>query len=110
MPRPVAEAKTLEQQLRARRALTPGAAGIDGGDFHVLGSSRRGQQVVALEDEAESVAAECRQLVGRQRCHIAAADLIATGTWPVEAADDVHERRLAGTGLAHDGDELAGAD
>ena len=90
VPGAIAEPEALQQRLRPRRPLAPGAAGIDGGDLDILGRSGGGQQIVALEHEAESVAAERRQFVGRKVRDIAPADLIAAATRPVEAADDVH--------------------
>ena len=43
-------------------------AGIDRGHLDVLDGVEIGQQLVALEDEAEMLAAQFRQLVGRRAC------------------------------------------
>src|SRR5262249_4323183 len=58
----------------------------------------------------EGVAAERGELVCAEVRHVIAAHPVAAARRPVEAADDVHQRRLARPGLAHDGHELAGTD
>ncbi|KAG1451192.1 hypothetical protein G6F57_016230 [Rhizopus arrhizus] len=52
-----APAQPLQQRLGAGMAVGAGLAGIDGRHFHVAQRGQVGQQVVALEDEAEVLAA-----------------------------------------------------
>ncbi len=67
MVHPVAEAEALQQGPGPRLPGATRAAGVDRGDLDVgLGAEIR-HQVVALEDEAEVLAAELRQLV---RIHV----------------------------------------
>ena len=73
---------------------------------------RRGarQQVEALEHEPDLRVADARQLVVRQLRHVAAVQQIAAARRPIQAAEDVHERRLARARRPDDGHELAGGD
>ncbi len=101
----------LGQRLRrAGRTLGRGMALVDQRQFDVLERGRAGEQVEALEDEAEIVAAQERPLVAAEARDIDAVEAVGAGGRPVEAADDVHRGRLAGARRPHDGDELALAD
>jgi hypothetical protein len=73
---------------------------------------RRGarQQVEVLEHEADLPIADGGAGVGRQLGDGCARQPIGALRRPIEAAEDVHERRLARPGGAHDGDELAARD
>src|SRR5690606_15629170 len=66
--------------------------------------------LVALEDEAEMLAPQRRQLVGIQRAHILAGEQVTALAGPVETAQYVHQRRLARAGLADNGHHLAAMD
>ena len=68
------------------------------------------QQIEALEHEAEPLAAHARAVRLAQARDVDAFEEIAAAARPVEAAEDRHQRRLAGARGAHDGDELAGLD
>ena len=76
----------------------------------ILQRARARQQIEALEHEAEALAADARQFGFVQRGDIDALEQAASAGRPVEAADDGHQRRLARTRRADDGDELAGFD
>ena len=108
--RAVAQAQAGEQGLRPLAAFTLVAAGIDRRQLHVLRGRDRGQQVVALEHEAEGVTPQRREFVRVQARHVHAAYLVAAFAGAIQAAQDVHQRGLAGAGLSDDGDELAGLD
>jgi hypothetical protein len=79
----------------------------------LLGGQDR-QQVEELEDEAELVAAQLGQLPVVEAGDVGTVELDGAGGGPVEAGEDVHQRRLAGTGGSHDRREAtaleAGAD
>ena len=72
--------------------------------------ARARQQVEALEDKAEPLAADAGELGLRQARDIDAVEQIAAGRWTVEAAEDRHQGRFAGARRAHDGHELAALD
>ena len=64
--------------------------------------------MIALEDEAEFLAAQARKLVRIEFRNVVACEEIASACRPIEAAQNVHQRRFAGARLAHDRHELAG--
>ena len=106
---PVAEADAL-QGLPG--ALTPMSAArpVEQGKLHVGQGAEAGQQVVGLEDEADFPVANVGQLVVAQRSHVLAVQGVGAGGGNVQAAQDVHERGLAGAGDAHDCDHFAAGD
>ena len=70
----------------------------------------RGKQVERLEDEADFLVAHAgERVVGHLRDFLAVQPVLA-GVRRVEAADDVHERRLARARRSHDGDVLVAGD
>ncbi|MCY1295995.1 hypothetical protein D9M70_453610 [compost metagenome] len=87
-----------------------GHAGIDGRHLDILLRACRRDEVIALEDEAEGAAAQGRQLIGIEVGDALAVDQIVAAGRLIEAAENVHQRRLAGAGLADDRHELARLD
>jgi hypothetical protein len=69
----------------------------------VLPRVERRQEVEELEDEADVLAAELRQVVVAELRDLGARDLDRSDGRLVEAREDVHQRGLAGTRRAHDG-------
>ena len=69
-----------------------------------------GDQVERLEDEADLLVPDHRQLVVIELADIGAVEEVAACRRHVQATDDVHESGLARAAGAHDGDELAFAD
>ena len=65
------------------------------------------QQVVRLKDEAEVGAADLGELVVVHPGDVDVAQEVVAAGRPVEAAEDVEERGLAGAGRPHEGDEVA---
>src|SRR5690606_9799815 len=61
----------------------------------VLERGRSGKQVEALKNEAELAAAQIGEFVSRKAGYGNAIELVATFGRAVEAAEDVHHRRLA---------------
>ncbi len=106
----IGQAQRGEQFGRARMARLRRHAGVDRGDLDVLLCGGRGDQVVALEHEAEGLAPQLRKLVAVQARHVAPHEAIGAAARAVQAAEDVHQRGLARARGAHDGDELAGVD
>src|SRR5262249_5078887 len=83
---------------------------VEEGQLHVFDRAGTCQEVEVLEHEAQLAVADGGALVRRQRRYIRAGQLVRAACGPVETADDVHERRLAGPRGTHDGDELARVD
>ena len=76
----------------------------------VLEARERRQQVEELEDEADLVAPDPRQVVVGQAAERFAVDADLAGGRAIEAADQVEQRRLAGAGRPDDRDHLAARD
>ena len=70
---------------------------------------RRGarQQVETLEDEADLAVAHDRELIAGHPRDIFAVEDVTAARRAIETAEDVHERRLAGSRRARDRHELA---
>ena len=76
----------------------------------VLARRRARQQVEALEDEADAAIAQLGATVRVEAPHVDAVEQVGAGGGPIEAAEDVEQRRLAGARRPHDRHQLAGAD
>ena len=72
---------------------------FEGGEF--------GQQVVELEDEAEGLVAQLVAAARRQVVDALAVEMDLALVGPVEDAEQVQQRALAGAGGADDAQELA---
>ncbi len=94
--------------------LEPDGVGLAAGELErqrdVLGRGQHRQQVEELEDEADVVAAQLRQLVVVHARDVLAGDGDLTRGGLVEAGEDVHERRLARARGAHDGGQPTTSD
>ena len=110
VPEAGAEAEGSEQPLRPVGALQTPEACVGRWQLDVLPRRRRADQVVGLEHEAERSPAQGGQLVRAQPTDVPAPEPVHPRGGPIQAAEDVHERRLAGPRGAHDGDELAAFD
>ena len=82
-------------------------AAVEHRQFDVVERGRPRQQVESLEDEADAPVAHFRQLVLRHRRDVLAVEQVLAGRRPIQAADDVHEGRLARSRRSGDGQELA---
>jgi hypothetical protein len=74
---------------------------------HVLLGSQDRDQVEELEDEAELVPAQARELGVVETGDVLAVERDRARCGPVEPGEDVHQRRLAGAGGPHDRAEVA---
>ncbi len=110
MLQPVAQAERGQDFVGAGDALGMRHPGVDRRHFDVFRRRRGRQQIVLLEDEAEGLAPQVGARVAVELGDFAAVEAIGAAGRPVEQADEIHQGRLAGTGSAHDGDELAGLD
>ena len=80
--------------------------GLAAGERHrqrdVLDRGQRRNEVVGLEDEAEAVAADLRQLLVGKRAEVDVADVDVTARERVEPGEAVQQRRLARARRTHD--------
>ena len=110
----LAEADDLEHFLRALVPLgglhLVRAAVVEQRQLDVVERRRPRQQVEPLEDEADLLVADDRQLVLRHPGDVLAVEEVLPARRPIQAPDDVHEGRLAGSRRARDADELAAVD
>ena len=91
----------------AKRPLGDGAVGIDERKHHVAQHGGARQQVERLEHEAETGGSDLGQAVVVELGDIESLEEVAARGRAVEAAERVHERRLARARRAHDAEELA---
>jgi hypothetical protein len=101
-----AEVDGLEDGLGAGDALGGGGAVVDEGQLDVVQRGGAGEQVEGLEDEADLLVADAGEFVVVELADVVAVEPVLALGRGVEAADEVHQRRLAGAGGAHDGDVL----
>ena len=80
---------------------------VDQGQLYVLLCRQLGDQVEALEDEADFFVPDLCQLVFRVVLNGDPIEEIGAGVRRVQAADDVHQGGLAGARGADDADEFA---
>src|SRR5690606_11558782 len=78
--------------------------------FDILHRSGAGQQVVPLKDEADVAVSQHRTPRPVELAGIDAEKAVGAARRRIEAADDVHGRRLARPGWAHDRYELPAVD
>ena len=105
-PRSRRHRRAFSSRSRARVAV----GGVDQRQLDVLERRGAGEQVEGLEHEADLPVADLGALVAVEPRDVDAVEEVAARRRPVEAADDVHERALAGARRAHDRDELARRD
>ncbi len=95
------EAKPLKQFLRALMTGILRDADINRGNFDIGARGELRQQIIALKNEAELISPQRRERRRVERCRLAPADAICPGTWSIESAQNIQQRRLAGAGGAH---------
>src|SRR6185369_2159932 len=76
------------------------------GQLDVLQCRGTRQEIKVLEDEADLTIAQCSARIGGERGDVGPGEATGATRRSVEAADDVHEGRLARSRRTHDGDEL----
>src|SRR5437764_318319 len=82
------------------------AALVQERDLDVLDHRVLRQQVVRLKDEAQVTAAYFGELVVVHLRNVFVAQEVLAAGGPVEAAQEIEQRRFAGTGRTHEGDEV----
>ena len=102
---------TLSSASRARRRRSVRRhPAVKQRQLDILQRRGAGKKIEALEDEADEVAAEQRTLIAVELADVDSVEAVGPAGRRIEAAEDVHRRRLAGTARPHDGDELAAVD
>ena len=104
-PRPTRSSAARRRGAGARRR----HPGVEQAVGDVLRGAQPVGEVELLEDEADPPAPQRGQLPVGQRGDVVPVDAHGAAGRPVQGADDVQHRRLAGAGRADDGDQLAGA-
>src|SRR5919197_492064 len=107
--RPAVGAPDLLQELLPPFAVGLRARDRERQDDVLLGREHR-QEVEELEDEADVLTPQLRQVAVLELRDLLALDRDLTAGRAVKAREDVHERRLAGTGRAHDRREVTASD
>src|SRR5882762_10706640 len=104
-------ALAIRQAYGAERFSRPlGAAALPGVDerhLDVVESARPRDEVEALEDKTDLPIADLGKPVVIELCDIGAVEQVTPAGRHIEAADDVHQRRLARSAGAHDRHKLA---
>src|SRR5208337_552958 len=83
---------------------------IDQGKFHVGEGGSTRQQVKVLKDESDFFVADAGQLIVVQFAHELSVQPVPALGGRVKTPNEIHERGLAGTGRAHDGNVLVVVD
>ena len=106
---PVREADDLEAVERplAHLARRVALLAVHHGQFRVFQRGGTGEQVEALEYEADLLVADVGELVAVELGDVDPVEQVATARRTVEAAEQVHERGLAGAARAHERHEFA---
>ena len=77
--------------------------GIDQGQGDVVEGCNSRQEVEVLEDEADVLVADDGEFIVIEVGNFLSSQLVRSGCRPVEAAEDVHQRRLPRAGRPHEG-------
>src|SRR5574343_1230283 len=107
MPHAAGQTDRGQRRLGHRPARLGRDAGVTERHHHVVQGVHAAEQVEALEHEADLVQAQLGQLLLVEPAHVDAVADVLAGVIGVQAAEHVHQRRLARARSAHDGDELA---
>ena len=104
----VGQAHHLERGERALAALLLATGCVSSSGSSTFSTrGEHGDQVVELEDEADVAAAPAGELALRELRHVGAGHDHLARRGPVDAGDQVEQRRLARARRAHQGHELA---
>src|SRR6267143_246144 len=84
-------------------------ARVEQGQFDILERRRARKQIKRLKNETDLSIANISQIIATQVGGIGAIEQIASASWPIEAAEDIHHGRFAGATGAHNRHELPGS-
>src|SRR5690606_22281230 len=99
--------ETVHRSFADLRHREPAVPAIEHRQLDILERGRAGEEIETLEDEAELLVAQVRELVAVELVDIDAVQQVGAAGRAVEAAEHVHQRRLAGAARTHEGDEFA---
>ncbi len=102
MRRAIAELDAFERFHRALLPLGGTRAGVHQRELDIVQCRRARQEVERLEDEPDLLVPDARELVVLHRGRELAVEPVLAFVRRVEAADEVHERRLSRAGRPHD--------
>ena len=100
------QAQAVQQFIRPFHPLSMFQTGIHRRQRHIVAGAQGVQQIVALENKTETLAAQAGQFIRRHLRSFGAVHLIRAGRRYVQTAQNIHQRRFTGTGLADDGDKI----
>ena len=103
---PTEASARMRQAVRIRRIFVF----VKQREFHIFQRVHAGKQVEVLKNEADLLVADFSELVAIEAFHGNASEQIASRGRPVQAAQKIHERGFARTGLSHDRYERAALD
>src|SRR2546422_2369841 len=98
---PVPEPHALQRPRRLRATRLRPEPRVDERQLHVVQGGRAGEQVERLEDEADLLVADPGQLIVGQIGDLLPVEPVLAAGRRVEAADQVHERRLPRARRSH---------
>ena len=107
VPGALGQTHPLQGGLHPVGPLGGGHALVDEGQLHILPGVEGGDEVEALEDEADLLVADVGELPVRQLGDVHAVQVVVPVGGDIQAAQDIHEGGLAGAGLADDGQEFS---
>src|SRR5687768_1902539 len=99
----IGQLDAVERLPRALLPLVRRDAGVHERELDVVQGRRAREQVERLKDEPDLLVSDARELVVRHGRDLRAVQPVFAGRRRIQAADDVHERRLAGSRRTHDG-------
>ena len=100
------QAQAVQQFIRPFHPLCMFQSSIHRRQRHIVAGAQGAQQIVALENKAETLAPQTGQFIRRHLRSFGAVHLIRTGRGSIQTAQNIHQRRFTGTGLADDGDKI----
>ena len=100
----------FERLASAAELLLARVSGVQQWQHNVLERGCTWEQIEALKDETDAPVAYIGQFVGRHSADSFAREPILAARRTIQAANEVHERGLTGTGRSHDSHKLAWID
>jgi hypothetical protein len=107
--RSVIETHAFQRFLRASAPLLGAHTGVHERQLHVMQRRRAREQVERLEDEADLLVPNAGELVVRHLRYERPIEPVFARRRRIQTTDNVHQRRLAGAGRAHDRNVLVAA-
>src|SRR6187431_913159 len=110
MARAIPESDLLELRARTLMPLCRGNMAVQQGQLDVFQRRSTRQQVEVLKDETDAAVAYGGKRISGKRRYFFTRERVLSARRRIEAAQQVHESRLARARRPHDSHEFAGAD